>query len=74
MYNLSATPLRVFFFGLVAFIDARFSIKRLGNILAYPDEDQNENLQYNSEDCLKGEILIKDFTGGYDDFALKRMT
>ena len=52
LFNLFTTPLRVFFFGLIGFLDAKVSIRRIESILKFPDEE-NTNDFYKDNTSFK---------------------
>ena len=66
IYNEIVTPLAFFFWGVTSLFEANISLKRVQDILGYPDQEENDILINDNDKLEKGEVNVKDGTFSYD--------
>lgn len=65
MFNLSTTPLRMFFFAMIQLLQAKIGIKRMESTMQFPNEKETDYPNYNDKNVPKGVILFQDACFSY---------
>ena len=72
IYNEIVIPLTLFFFALSSLFEAKISLKRINDILKYPNMDKEKNAINNDDEKLeKGSLIINNGTFSYDELKWK---
>ena len=72
IYNEIIIPLTLFFLALSSLFEARISLKRIDDILKYPNMDENNLINSNNTELVNGTLIVENGVFSYDELKWKK--